>query len=46
LAKGKTDDLKTYIEVANTIGQTYIIIPSLNHNFIKTVDDCKGVPKK
>ena len=44
--EGKTDDLKAYIEVANTIGQTYIIIPSLNHNFIKTVDDCKGVADK
>src|ERR1700754_2521696 len=43
---GKTDDLKAYIEVANTIGQTYIIIPSLNHNFIKTVDDCKAVAEK
>jgi len=44
--EGKTDDLKAYIEVANTIGQTYIIIPSLNHNFIKTVDDCKAVADK
>lgn len=44
--EGKTDDLKAYIEVANTIGQTYIIIPSLNHNFIKTVDDCKAVAEK
>jgi sugar phosphate isomerase/epimerase len=44
--EGKTDDLKAYIEVANTIGQTYVIIPSLNHNFIKTVDDCKGVAEK
>jgi sugar phosphate isomerase/epimerase len=43
---GSTDDLKTYIEVANIIGQTHIIIPSLNHNFIKTVDDCKGVAEK
>lgn len=44
--EGKTDDLKAFIEVANTIGQTYIIIPGLNHNFIKTVDDCKGVADK
>jgi sugar phosphate isomerase/epimerase len=44
--EGKTDDLQAYIEVANTIGQTYIIIPSLNHSFIKTVDDCKAVAEK
>ncbi|WP_183559136.1 sugar phosphate isomerase/epimerase family protein [Mucilaginibacter sp. SP1R1] len=44
--EGKTDDLKMYMDVANTIGQTYIIVPSLNHNFIKTVDDCKGVAEK
>ncbi|MEN0055502.1 MAG: sugar phosphate isomerase/epimerase [Mucilaginibacter sp.] len=43
---GSTDDLKAYIEVANIIGQSYIIIPSLNHKFIKTVDDCKGVAEK
>ncbi|WP_439698382.1 sugar phosphate isomerase/epimerase family protein [Mucilaginibacter sp. AW1-7] len=44
--EGKTDDLNMYMEVANTIGQTYIIVPSLNHNFIKTVDDCKAVAEK
>jgi sugar phosphate isomerase/epimerase len=44
--EGKTDELKMYMEVANTIGQTYIIVPSLNHDFIKTVDDCKKVAEK
>jgi sugar phosphate isomerase/epimerase len=43
LGEGKTEELNMYMEVANTIGQTYIIIPSLNHNLIKTVDDCKHV---
>ena len=46
LGSGKTDDLNAYIEVANTIGQSHIIIPALNHNFIKTVDDCKGIAEK
>ena len=44
--KGDTDDLKRYIEVAKTIGQSYIIIPSLNGEFIKTVDECKSVAGK
>jgi len=44
--KGDTEDLKRYIEVAKTIGQSYIIIPSLNGEFIKTVDECKAVAEK
>ncbi|GAA3991871.1 sugar phosphate isomerase/epimerase family protein [Mucilaginibacter dorajii] len=43
LGESKTEELNMYMEVANTIGQTYIIIPSLNHNLIKTVEDCKHV---
>lgn len=44
--KGDTSDLKKYIEVARTLGQTYVIIPSLNGDFIKTVDECKAVAEK
>ena len=44
--KGDTEDLKRYIEVANTLGQSYVIIPSLNGEFIKTVDECKSVAEK
>src|SRR6201985_3071650 len=44
--KGDTDELKRYIEVANTIGQSYVVIPSLNGEFIKTVDECKSVAEK
>ncbi|HEY4196705.1 MAG TPA: sugar phosphate isomerase/epimerase [Mucilaginibacter sp.] len=44
--KGDTEDLKRYIEVANTLGQSYLIIPSLNGEFIKTVDECKAVAAK
>ncbi|MDB5153091.1 MAG: sugar phosphate isomerase/epimerase, partial [Mucilaginibacter sp.] len=44
--KGDTDDLKRYIEVANTIGQSYVVIPSLNGEFIKSVDECKAVAEK
>jgi sugar phosphate isomerase/epimerase len=44
--KGDTEDLKRYIEVANTIGQSYVVIPSLNGEFIKTVDECKAVAEK
>jgi sugar phosphate isomerase/epimerase len=44
--KGDATELKKYIEVANTLGQTYVVIPSLNGDFIKTVDECKAVAEK
>jgi sugar phosphate isomerase/epimerase len=44
--KGDTDELKRYIEVAKILGQTYVVIPSLNGEFIKTVDECKAVAEK
>jgi len=44
--KGDTDELKKYIEVAKTLGQTYVVVPSLNGEFIKTVDECKAVAAK
>lgn len=44
--KGDTSELKTYIDVAKTLGQTYVVIPSLNGDFIKTVDECKAVAEK
>ena len=44
--KGDTSELKKYIEVANTLGQTYVVVPSLNGEFIKTVDECKAVAAK
>lgn len=44
--KGDTDELKRYIEVAKTLGQSYVVIPSLNGEFIKTVDECKAVAEK
>ena len=44
--KGDTEELKRYIEVAKIIGQSYITIPSLNGEFIKSVDECKAVADK
>jgi len=44
--KGDTAELKKYIEVANALGQTYVVIPSLNGDFIKTEDECKTVAEK
>ncbi|RWY53663.1 sugar phosphate isomerase/epimerase family protein [Mucilaginibacter gilvus] len=43
---GKMDQLNSYIEAALITGQTYIIIPSINHEFIKTVADFKAVAEK
>lgn len=43
---GKMDQLNSYIEAAHATGQTYIIIPGINHEFIKTAADFKGVAAK
>jgi sugar phosphate isomerase/epimerase len=43
---GKTENLEAYIEAANATGQSHIIIPSINGEFIKTVDECKAVADK
>ncbi len=43
---GKTDDLKAYIDVAHVTGQSYIVVPSLAEQFIKTADDFKSVAEK
>ena len=43
---GKTDDLQTYIEAAHITGMEYIIVPHLNGDFIKTVDDFKSIADK
>jgi len=41
--QGKTDDLKSYIEAANIIGQTYVIVPSIDGNVLKSESDFKKV---
>lgn len=43
---GKMDELNSYIEAAKILGQTYIVIPSLNENFIKTGADFKAIAEK
>lgn len=43
---GKMDQLNSYIESAQITGQTYIIIPGINHEFIKTAADFKAVADK
>jgi len=43
---GKMDQFDSYIEAALATGQTYIIIPGLNHNFIKTAADFKNIAEK
>jgi len=46
LSTGKTDDLQTYIEAANITGMQYVVVPYINNDFIKTVDDFKNVAEK
>jgi sugar phosphate isomerase/epimerase len=43
---GKMDQFDSYIEAALATGQTYIVVPSLNHNFIKTAADFKTIADK
>jgi sugar phosphate isomerase/epimerase len=46
LGSGKTENLESYIEAANATGMSHVIIPSINGEFIKTVDECKAVAEK
>jgi sugar phosphate isomerase/epimerase len=43
---GKMDTFNSYIEAALATGQTYIVVPSLNHDFIKTAADFKSIADK
>jgi sugar phosphate isomerase/epimerase len=40
---GSTENLDFYIEAAHATGQSTIIVPAINGDFIKTVDDFKKV---
>lgn len=40
---GKTENLESYIEAAHATGQSTIIVPAINGEFIKTVDEFKKV---
>jgi sugar phosphate isomerase/epimerase len=44
--EGKTDDLQTYIEAANITGMSYVIIPSINGEVLKSADQFKQVAEK
>jgi sugar phosphate isomerase/epimerase len=43
---GKMDAFNSYIDAALATGQTYIVVPSLNHDFIKTAADFKSIAGK
>src|SRR6202012_726089 len=43
---GNTDDLYEYIEAAHITGMDYIVVPHLDGNFLKTVDDFKKIAAK
>jgi sugar phosphate isomerase/epimerase len=45
-ATGQTDELETYIDAAHITGMETIIVPHLDGNFIKTVDDFKSIADK
>ncbi len=42
----KTDVLKTYIEAANITGMSYVIVPSINGEVLKSADQFKMVADK
>jgi len=43
---GSTAQLETYIEAAHATGQEYIIVPSIDNKYIKTVDDFRATADK
>ncbi|TWR25558.1 sugar phosphate isomerase/epimerase [Mucilaginibacter achroorhodeus] len=43
---GKMDEFDSYIEAAKILGQTYIVVPSLNGDLIKTAADFKSIAAK
>jgi sugar phosphate isomerase/epimerase len=43
---GKMEVFNSYIEAAHATGQTYIVVPSLNHDFIKTAADFNSIADK
>ena len=45
-ATGQTDELESYIDAAHITGMETIIVPHLDGNFIKTVDDFKRIADK
>jgi len=44
--QGKTGDLESYIEAANATGMSYVIVPSINGEVLKTADQFKMVADK
>ncbi|SHN28108.1 sugar phosphate isomerase/epimerase family protein [Mucilaginibacter sp. OK098] len=46
LVHDKTDAFETYLEAANITGMTYIIIPSINGEVLKSADQFKTVAEK
>jgi sugar phosphate isomerase/epimerase len=46
LINGKSDDFNAYIEAANATGMSYIIVPYINNNFLKTPDQCKRIAER
>ncbi len=44
--EGKTDDLESYIEAANITGMSYVIVPSINGEVLKSADEFKTVAEK
>ncbi|HVW97264.1 MAG TPA: sugar phosphate isomerase/epimerase [Mucilaginibacter sp.] len=43
---GKTNDLESYIEAANITGMTYVVVPSINGEVLKSADQFKMVAEK
>ncbi|WP_428330823.1 TIM barrel protein [Mucilaginibacter sp.] len=43
---GKTGELETYIDAANITGMTYVVVPSINGEVLKSKDQFKMVAEK
>ena len=44
--EGKTADLESYIEAANITGMSFIIVPSVNEEVLKSADQFKKIAEK
>ena len=46
ISSGNLDDIKAYIDAANTLGSKYVVAPWLSENLRKSADDYKKVAER
>jgi sugar phosphate isomerase/epimerase len=46
LIRGKTTEMESYIDAANATGMTYLVVPSINGEALKSADSFKKIAEK